>query len=269
MFNFLFKKKKNNKIALVLGGGGARGFFHIGVIKALRDMNVEIGEISGNSIGAIIGFLYASNPDIDLDSLLEDFFNRKIINLFEKNSINSTIRKIEKFLKDNSNCKKFSQLKIPFSFNVVDLCSFDLKKFHSGNIFPAIMGAIFMPGIAKPLFYKNMLLCDGGVICPVPFSNITKCNKIIISDVSIVLNKKVNFNNPIDLLDNLIGIPERYILIKDLKNANKSGKKYLDIIYDGSCHTFDFRKKSILNTIQEGYNSTMKNKKKIIKLINK
>lgn len=268
MFFNLFSKNKNKKIGLVLGGGGARGFFHVGVLIALRELNVEIGEMSGTSIGAIIGLVYAANPNVDFDELMSDFYKSKIIQLFKKNCIEKTLKNVESFLKKYVKKEKFSDLKIPFSFNATDLNTLNLIKFSSGSIFPAIMGSISMPGIAKPLKFKKMLLCDGGAICPVPFINIKKHNNILISDVSIVLNKENNINNPINLFDTLVGIPEKYILERDIADGRKNGKKILRMQYDGSIHTFDFRKSSIEKTIELGYEYTMKNKNKILKLIN-
>ena len=55
-------------VGLVLGGGGARGFFHVGVIKAIQEKRIKIDKISGTSIGAIIGAMYAVNPQIDLEN---------------------------------------------------------------------------------------------------------------------------------------------------------------------------------------------------------
>ncbi len=268
MFFNLFSKRKNKKIGLVLGGGGARGFFHIGVLIALRELNIEVGEISGASIGAVIGLIYAANPNIDFDELMSDFYKSKIIQLFEKNFTEKTLKNTEIFLKKYIKQKRISELSIPFSFNATDLNSFDLIRFDSGDIFPAIIGGISMPGLVKPLKLKKMLLCDGGAICPVPFINIKKQKKILISDVSIVLNKKNNLSNPVNLFDTLVGIPEKYILERDIKDGIKDGKKILRINYDGSVHTFDFRKSSIEDTIELGYVYTMKNKNKILRLIN-
>jgi len=52
---------RNKKIGLVLGGGGAREFFHLEVIKGIQDLGIKINEISGTSIGAVIGLIYAAN----------------------------------------------------------------------------------------------------------------------------------------------------------------------------------------------------------------
>ena len=61
----IFKKK----IGLVLSGGGARGFFHMGIIKALQELNIEVKEIAGTSVGAIVGVIYAANPKIDFEKI--------------------------------------------------------------------------------------------------------------------------------------------------------------------------------------------------------
>jgi NTE family protein len=68
-----------NKIGLVLGGGGARGFFHMGVIKGLQEMGVKINEISGTSIGAVIGLMYAADPEIDFEKVASEFDFLKLV----------------------------------------------------------------------------------------------------------------------------------------------------------------------------------------------
>jgi NTE family protein len=68
---------RNKKIGLVLGGGGVRGFFHMGLIKGLQSQKIKIEEISGTSIGAsIVGLIYASNPQINMEEVTQnlDFF---------------------------------------------------------------------------------------------------------------------------------------------------------------------------------------------------
>lgn len=269
-FNFLSKKEnKTKKVALVLSGGGARGFFHIGVIKALKELNIEITEIAGTSMGALIGLIYANNPDIDFDELISCFYSKKMVSFFDSNYFEQIVKNLEKFLKKYVKATTFNKLSIPFSFNATDLKTYNLINFSSGKIFPAIMGSISMPGLMKPLNYKNMVLCDGGTICPIPLNSIKKSKKILISDVSIVLNKDNNFNNPINLFDSLVGIPERYNFIRDLKEAKKRGIKYFSINYDRNIHTFDFRRKSIESVIKCGYEYTIKNKKNILRLINR
>ena len=93
--------KKDKKIGLVLGGGGVRGFFHMGAITAIQDLGIEVSEIAGTSIGAIIGLIYGSNPEIDFKKIMEqlDFFELiKSIAIGTKN-----FKGMEKFLRKYGN----------------------------------------------------------------------------------------------------------------------------------------------------------------------
>jgi NTE family protein len=104
-----------------LGGGGARGFFHMGVIKALQELNIRIDEIAGTSIGAIIGVIYAANPKIDFEKMANelDFLEIfKILALVKTKDIN---KNIEEFFKKYVVVENFDDLKIKCRFNATDI----------------------------------------------------------------------------------------------------------------------------------------------------
>lgn len=264
-----FQKKKNKKIGLVLGSGGARGFFHIGVINALRDLGIEINEIAGASMGAVIGLLYAANPDIDFEDVLDDFFDSNLFFILKKDYKKNVLNNIETFLKKYIKQKRIEELKIKFSFTATDLNKKTLVRFYKGKIFPNIISSVSFPGFIKPEKFEDKLLCDGGVICSVPLSNIKKCDNIIASDVSICLERGLSFKNIISSFDLLTNIPERYNFLRDVEIAKKEKKKIVSIEYDGSVHTFNFTKAAIKDIIKCGYLYTMQNKKQILRLIKK
>jgi len=262
--DFLFKKK-SKKIGLVLGGGGARGFFHIGVIKALRELGVEIGEIAGASMGALIGLIYAANPDIDFDEIVKNFDLLKIVKISDLKSSDKIIKDIDIFIKKYVKARKFSDLKIPFTFTATDINSYEIISFSSGKIFPNINASFSIPGIMKPFCVKNKVLYDGGMVLGAPVHLIKKSNKILVSEVSSVINP--NSNNFINSLDGIIGTCSRYSLMQKMKEIKKE-KKVVILTNNEYSNLFNFNKKNINNYINLGYKSVMDNKKKILKLIN-
>lgn len=272
MFDFLFRKRKNNKIALVLGGGGARGFFHIGVIKALRELGVEIGEVSGTSMGAIIGAIYCYNPEVDFDEFIEEFDVFKIIlALNQKNVSNKEIvDNVKNILKKYIKAKKFSDFKIPFSFNATDITSYKSVVFRSGDVFPGIVASMALPSIFPFVEINKKILCDGGVLCTSPLKNIKQNIPIIVSEVSqfVDLKKEIKWNI-IDMFSILTAVPQYNDFLNNLKKLKKNKRKILVLSCDTNHLFLDFRKNKIKKVINLGYEETMKNKKNILKLIRK
>ncbi len=191
------------KIGLALGGGGARGFFHIGVLKVLETLPIKIDRIAGTSAGAMIGALYALHPDshwiekIVLDTLLKykkelaplkalssdsqveekKLFMEKSFN-FVKDFYLWNLRLVKpylvsprpfvRFFRDLYGLNTFSDCKIPFSCSAVDLARGSLVILKEGFLSKAIMASCSYPGVFPPVRIKNVVLVDGGVLAPVP-----------------------------------------------------------------------------------------------------
>lgn len=253
----MFKKK----IGLVLGGGGARGFFHMGVIKALQELNVKIKEVSGTSIGAVIGVIYAANPEIDFEKIATelDFLEIfKILALVKNKDLN---KNIEEFLKKYVAVENFSDLKIKCRFNATDVNQRKEIVFENGKIFPALIGSISIPGVFKPLKYKEMFLLDGGVINNIPITLINKAKKILVSDITGPIKKINEKTLAADVLYSSVALMQQKISFEKAKGIKK------EIIYlnldDDKTFILDFRKKNYQYLIDMGYKSVMKIKNKL------
>lgn len=292
--DFLFQKKvkKNKKIGLVLGGGGARGFFHIGVIKALRDLDIEIGEVSGTSMGAIIGAIYCNNPEIDFDKFIEDFSLATFIKFLKIGDLGDQekfFHDMEKLLKKYIKAKTFNDFKIPLSFDATDIDTCKSVVFRRGNVFPALIASMtlvgmmpptimpgnfrtfifnfvfmFLPDFMPTYFKDGRKLVDGGVLSIAPVANIRSDYNILISDVSVNFDYKKNLT---DVIAGLSAISQRRFFLEDLKIVKNSGKKTFIIKCDDDNAVMDFRKSSIKKLIKLGYDETMKQKKGIFKLL--
>ena len=102
--------QRNKKFGLVLGGGGARGFFHMGVITAIQELGIRIEEISGTSIGAIIGLMYASNPEINFKKVMDELDFFELVKAMVGGTKNT--QEMEDFLKKYIKVSTFEKLKI-------------------------------------------------------------------------------------------------------------------------------------------------------------
>jgi NTE family protein len=155
------------KVALVLGGGAARGFAHVGVIRALEQEKIPIDMIVGTSVGSLIGALYASNPDSF--QLEWTSFELEKDDIFDFSIFSSTTGpvkgdKLEKFVTSKISARNIEQLKVPFYAVAADLNTGEPVIFSAGPISKAVRASCSIPGVFTPLSYNNRQLIDGGVL---------------------------------------------------------------------------------------------------------
>lgn len=187
------------KLGLVLSGGGAKGFAHIGVLKVLEEENIPITLISGNSIGTIVGALYSigySAQDIedfvkeqDWEMLLMDKVPRKLKSPFKQNfeqkyllqlSLSKNDKKLtlpSGFIRGNNilnlfcgvtanipDSIDFSELSIPFACVAYNLETGKEEVLNHGYLPKAMLASMAIPGAFSPVNFNEMHLVDGGII---------------------------------------------------------------------------------------------------------
>jgi NTE family protein len=195
---------KRKRIGLALGGGGARGLAHIGVLRALEKEEIPIDLIVGTSIGALVGGAYASGNTSDaLQKKADEYLNSpefqsSAIRAFEaahaKGEV-SLAHKIQSYLRNHfyliqamfrpgilSNEVfqatidyfipdiQIEETRIPFRAVATDLVSGEQITFSEGPLRQAVMASCAVPGAIAPLKEGKRLLSDGGIICGVPSS---------------------------------------------------------------------------------------------------
>ena len=181
------------KIALVLGSGGARGTAHIGVIRELEKHGYEISSISGTSMGALVGGIYASgNLDVYetwLCSLSKmEMFNLVDFTLSAKGIIKAdkVLKEIQKYIPD----QKIEDLPIKFTAVATDLKRREEVVITEGSLFEAIRASISIPFVVTPVLKNETLFVDGGVLNPVP------TNRVFRHDGDILIAVNVNAHIP-------------------------------------------------------------------------
>lgn len=184
-------KKIIRKIGLALGGGGAKGLAHIGVIKALKWAGIPIDYIAGTSMGAIVGGWYAATGDIEaLEEIFLKIKSRDIFPLREvlKNKNGSLFKGdyVEKLLKDNLKNIKIENCKVPFGAVATDVSDGNEVVLSKGSLVEAIRASIALPVIFSPVKIGGRLLMDGGFSNPVPADVVRKmgADYVIAVDVS-------------------------------------------------------------------------------------
>ncbi|MCK4997135.1 patatin-like phospholipase family protein [Candidatus Pacearchaeota archaeon] len=169
-----------NRVGLVLSGGGARGFAHVGIIKILNELKVKPVCISGCSMGAIIGVLYCLGHDgKNIEKMINELTLKNILRISFSHGGNGS--RIETYLNKLFENKNFEDLEIPLYINAVDIESSEEIIFDRGNLAKAVRASIAIPGMFKPAIINNRFLVDGGVKNNIPLQVLLdqKIDKII------------------------------------------------------------------------------------------
>ncbi len=161
---------KRHRIALALGGGGTKGYAHIGIIKTLQEAGYEIAAVSGTSAGSLVGALYAAGytPD-EITDLLQSVDPRHI---FDRRSGDRPsilgLQGVEGMLRAAIGDRTFSDLTLPFGTVAVDILSGATIFLHAGSVVEAALASSAIPGIFPPVKWGPWLLVDGGMADNVP-----------------------------------------------------------------------------------------------------
>ena len=168
---------RSHNIALVLGGGGARGYAHIGAIEVLLEHGYNITSISGTSIGALVGGLYAAGKLEELKSIALSMTKRKILSLVDVSlglDHIATADNLSKLLDAMTGGISIEELEIPFCCSASDLISGKEHVFRNGSLSEAIRASISIPGIFSPVRLGNEVLVDGSVNNTLPLNRVKR-----------------------------------------------------------------------------------------------
>ncbi|MCF8378785.1 MAG: patatin-like phospholipase family protein [Bacteroidales bacterium] len=175
------------KVALVLGSGGARGAAHIGVIRELINSGYEISSIAGTSMGALIGGIYAAGKLDEYEHWLTSLSKMDIFNLVDFTLSNHGIIKADKVLKEIESFvsdREIKDLPIKFAAVATDLKNKREVVITEGSLFDAIRASISIPMVVTPLQKYDTLFVDGGVLNPVPVNRVARYE----NDIMIAVN---------------------------------------------------------------------------------
>jgi NTE family protein len=212
-------KEFRYKTGLVLSGGGARGFAHLGVLQALNEEDIYPDVISGTSAGAITGVLYC-----------DGYKPREILKMMKASSRLNYMRPtlprygllqitgVIKILEQNLHAKKFEELKTPLYVAATDLNHGRIVYFSKGELLYPVIASASIPVLFNPVIINNIHYVDGGVMDNLPITPIEKQCRCFIG----------SFVNPAGQADNfssLISIAERTFILNIYKEIlEKSGR---------------------------------------------
>ena len=245
------KDRNDLKVALVLSGGGAKGYAHLGVLRVLEKENIKIDYIAGTSIGALVGTLYSIGYSIDeiekvldnlnIENFLESGSDLTGLDLDKKetlkkysfyvnfdNELNYSLPKglreteelylvVKNLLKNYENTKNFNNFPIPLRVVATNLNTGETKSFSEGDIAKILTASMAIPTIFEPVEVNGALYVDGLVSrnLPVEEAYDMGADLVIASDVGTPVVKKDNYNI-LSVLNQMIAIQSSYIT-KDSK----------------------------------------------------
>lgn len=242
------------KVGLVLSGGGARGIAHIGVIKALEELGVEIDCLAGASAGSIVGSLYAYGykPDKILEVVTTASVFKSMRPAWAMTGLLSLdgLREILlKYIPENS----FEALKKPMTIVATEIRKGRSDYFSKGELMPTILASCCIPAVFNPITFNGGIYLDGGILDNLPARSIrSECDLLIGSHCNPIIDEfdVKNFRNVI----------ERSVLLSIYGNTAVS-KNLCDVFIEpqaiGKFSGFELNKAKEL--FEMGYQFTIQN----------
>jgi NTE family protein len=162
----------NSRIGIALGAGAARGWAHIGVLRALEDAGIQPHVVCGTSIGALVGAAYADERLDELEKWVTALTWKKVMGFFDIGFGGGLLKgaRLTSFLRERFLDKDISQLARPFGAVATDLQSGRELWLREGTVSEAVRASIALPGLFRPWARGGRLLVDGALVNPVPVS---------------------------------------------------------------------------------------------------
>lgn len=180
---------KRNTVALSLGGGGARGYAHIGAIREIESRGLEITAIAGTSMGAVVGAIYAAGKLGEFEKWARKLTALDVVGLMDFSVGKAGAIRAERILNVVDGLLEGVQIEdlpIPFTAVATDLLENKEVLFQSGPATLALRASVAIPGVITPVMINGQLLADGGMVNPVPVAPLAnvRAKRIIAIDLA-------------------------------------------------------------------------------------
>lgn len=240
------KQRSMPKIALVLGGGAARGFAHVGVIRVLEQEKIPIDMIVGTSVGSLIGAIYAY--DVNSFELEWSAFTleRESIFDYDLRTVMTGMgaakgEKLEEFVREKVPIKNIEDLRIPFAAVATDLQRGTRVVLDKGPVDRAVRASCSIPGVFHPVEHEGAMLVDGGVVdnLPVTVARELGADMVIAVDISVDIENRE--------ISNLIEVIIQSVNIMAAENVRRR-KLEADVVISpavGNVGMMDFSQKKL------------------------
>lgn len=242
------RPKPPYRLGVALSGGGARGFAHVGALKALEEAGMKPDVIAGVSAGAVAAVMYAAG--VPLDEMLSLFTSTKFTDFARPSLIHGdgmfSLMRFKQFIEEATGIDRLENLRIPTYVGVTDLDHGEPAEFHEGPLGERVVASCSIPIVFSPVEIDGIHYVDGGVLRNLPAWIIReKCETLIGINVSPLrtfeykksfldigmrtynLMAKANQQQDMDICDHVIITPElihyQVFNLKDIHKAYLSG----------------------------------------------
>lgn len=269
-FSNLFRKRlkpikhKKVKVGLALGGGGARGFAHLGVLKAFEENNISFDYVAGTSAGSLVGALHCAGLTYQQIYNIAKDLKKKDIKPGTFMFVPSKTEGLQKVIISAIGDISFQELKKPFAAVAVDLISADEIIITHGSVAKAVAGSCAVPGVFVPVEFEHMHLADGGLqnTIPADVPRLYDCDYVVAVDVNSTRGEGTDSLKMIDVLPATIRILMKSNAVKGYLNA--------DVIIQPNLKRFKSTKMDgFEEMIEEGYRAAMDKMPEILNIISK
>ena len=253
-----------NRIGLVLSGGGARGFAHLGLLKVLDELGIKPYAISGVSAGAIFGALYAAGktPD-EIISLAKSNAHFGFSNFLWRKEGLFSLETIRKGLLEAIPEDSFESLNIPLFVNATDFLHNKTIFFSKGKLVERLVASASVPIMFQPVTAENTKLVDGGLLNNFPIEPLlSSCDKIIGSHVN-KLGEILNINFKFSRAATI----ERCFHLS-IANSVYTKAHQCDVFIEPALARYGlFGMRALVEIFEIGYETALKEKNKLLDLL--
>ena len=204
----------SKNVHLVLGSGGARGLAHFGVIDCLNDHGYNILSVSGCSMGAVVGGIYAAGYHSEYKEWMCTLTRSRVFTLLDFTIDRLGFIKGERIfdvINEFIDVPEIQDFKIPFTAVAADVSNNSEVWFKSGNLYHALRASIAIPGVFTPLYVGDQILVDGGIINPLPLNTVS--NNPGESVIAVNLNGVIPYRR-----ESNYNVVEEHSMLEDLKS---------------------------------------------------
>jgi NTE family protein len=161
------------RLAVALGGGGARGYAHIGILEVVRERGYDVVSVAGSSMGALTGGLFAAGALDTYSDWVRGLTHRDVLRLYDPSPRAPGAIRAEKIfarVADILGDARIEDLPVPFTAVATDLMTGEERWFQDGPVNAAIRASAALPGFMTPVVIDGRLLADGGLTNPLPIA---------------------------------------------------------------------------------------------------
>ena len=231
LFGYYSKDKKRD-VALVLSGGGARGYAHIGAIEEIEEQGYAITSVAGTSMGALIGGMYAAGKLREVKEWLYGLKPKDVFSLVDWSiGMNHLIKgaRLMEALKTIVPDVLIEDLPIPFTAIAADVKNHEEVVISSGSLYEAIRASISIPSFLKPVTTDGRVLVDGGVVNQLPLNRVRRKK----GDILIAVNVSAAYSKEVEEMKNQANEKNRKnspLLQRIIPTATKGESNYVSLL---------------------------------------